>query len=509
MRRASSPKAAKKVSATTQVHQSPPKPRTLTQISECREINSDSDSDDQGDVGDMESDGEARQEPMRAHFPWRIDRRREEWTALLASDCIKCGEQGCCGLHHSFSSASRSTPPTSDTKTKTRTPPTQRGASTGSTVLIGVVSLPLSMALPGATRDIIMQRFPDASVIEARTHSRLMELWCLECNEYHNHRAEDARLASRESSAPSSPSTLSASEQPESPPPSSPSSPEIRRDEGQARRRVAVTADTTETDTLLERKRERNRAAGTNYAAQEALLRRVEALANEVDALGQPARVANIFQQVPVTPMKEKRAVLAAAMRASSRSPSKSTRSTTPVPTPPASPSKGSRSVEAAAATPLASPTKNSTRKVGRGFAPPYRPGDDFGPTPLLPRINIKRDDVLDFKVEDEEHKTPALQSYSDSDERNAEDDRRFAAAESRAFSPFKSLCTHAGGVASKPLVYGVSGHSHLFQDRARAIAIFMESPGSDLFFTYDEAAVWAFIDKEAARMASLGAKKV
>ncbi|KAJ6538067.1 hypothetical protein B0H19DRAFT_1079143 [Mycena capillaripes] len=52
-----------------------------------------------------------------------------------------------------------------------------------------------------------------------------------------------------------------------------------------------------------------------------------------------------------------------------------------------------------------------------------------------------------------------------------------------------------------QPLMFAVSGTSRIFRDRYRALAAFLETPGAELFYTYDEDAVLEFIDKEAGRM--------
>ncbi|KAJ7816824.1 hypothetical protein B0H13DRAFT_2380135 [Mycena leptocephala] len=53
----------------------------------------------------------------------------------------------------------------------------------------------------------------------------------------------------------------------------------------------------------------------------------------------------------------------------------------------------------------------------------------------------------------------------------------------------------------SQPLMFGVSGTNRIFHDRYRALAAFLETPGAELFFTYDEDAVLEFIEREAAEM--------
>ncbi|KAJ7906805.1 hypothetical protein B0H13DRAFT_1880208 [Mycena leptocephala] len=50
-------------------------------------------------------------------------------------------------------------------------------------------------------------------------------------------------------------------------------------------------------------------------------------------------------------------------------------------------------------------------------------------------------------------------------------------------------------------LMFGVSGTNRIFRDRYRALGAFLETPGAELFFTYDEDAVLEFIEKEAAQM--------
>ncbi|KAJ7854345.1 hypothetical protein B0H13DRAFT_1903721 [Mycena leptocephala] len=50
-------------------------------------------------------------------------------------------------------------------------------------------------------------------------------------------------------------------------------------------------------------------------------------------------------------------------------------------------------------------------------------------------------------------------------------------------------------------LMFAVSGTNRIFRDRHRALAAFLETPGGELFFTYDEDAVYEFIEKEAAEM--------
>ncbi|KAJ6593720.1 hypothetical protein B0H19DRAFT_1056204 [Mycena capillaripes] len=52
-----------------------------------------------------------------------------------------------------------------------------------------------------------------------------------------------------------------------------------------------------------------------------------------------------------------------------------------------------------------------------------------------------------------------------------------------------------------QPLMFAVSGTSRIFRDRYRALAAFLETPGAELFYTYDEDAVLDFIEKEATRM--------
>jgi hypothetical protein len=50
-------------------------------------------------------------------------------------------------------------------------------------------------------------------------------------------------------------------------------------------------------------------------------------------------------------------------------------------------------------------------------------------------------------------------------------------------------------------LMFGVSSTNRIFRDRYRALGAFLETPGAELFFTYDEDAVLEFIEKEAAQM--------
>jgi hypothetical protein len=50
-------------------------------------------------------------------------------------------------------------------------------------------------------------------------------------------------------------------------------------------------------------------------------------------------------------------------------------------------------------------------------------------------------------------------------------------------------------------LMFAVSGTNRIFRDRYRALAAFLETPGAELFYTYDEDAVLEFIEKEAAQM--------
>jgi hypothetical protein len=54
-------------------------------------------------------------------------------------------------------------------------------------------------------------------------------------------------------------------------------------------------------------------------------------------------------------------------------------------------------------------------------------------------------------------------------------------------------------------LLYGVSGHNRVFQDRDCALAALKKTRGGELFFTYDEVALWEFVEAEAARMKAAG----
>ncbi|KAJ7826157.1 hypothetical protein B0H13DRAFT_2374519 [Mycena leptocephala] len=56
-------------------------------------------------------------------------------------------------------------------------------------------------------------------------------------------------------------------------------------------------------------------------------------------------------------------------------------------------------------------------------------------------------------------------------------------------------------GADERSLMFGVSGTNRIFRDRYRALAAFLETPGAELFYTYDEDAVLEFIEKEAAQM--------
>ncbi|KAJ6569309.1 hypothetical protein B0H19DRAFT_1256953 [Mycena capillaripes] len=59
------------------------------------------------------------------------------------------------------------------------------------------------------------------------------------------------------------------------------------------------------------------------------------------------------------------------------------------------------------------------------------------------------------------------------------------------------------------PLMFAVSGTNCIFQDRNRAMAAFLATPGAELFYTYNEDAVLEFIDQEAARMLKKKEKSV
>ncbi|KAJ6513496.1 hypothetical protein DFH09DRAFT_1099879 [Mycena vulgaris] len=54
------------------------------------------------------------------------------------------------------------------------------------------------------------------------------------------------------------------------------------------------------------------------------------------------------------------------------------------------------------------------------------------------------------------------------------------------------------------PLMYGVSGHNHIFTDRARALEALEKCHGGELFFSDQEEEVIAFIEEEAGRMKSI-----
>ncbi|KAJ6505358.1 hypothetical protein C8R45DRAFT_923650 [Mycena sanguinolenta] len=67
--------------------------------------------------------------------------------------------------------------------------------------------------------------------------------------------------------------------------------------------------------------------------------------------------------------------------------------------------------------------------------------------------------------------------------------------------SKFQSWMEADGGERKPLLFYGVSGHNRVFQDWDRAMAAMKSTPGADLIFAHDEAAVQEFVRVEAAQM--------
>ncbi|KAJ6571911.1 hypothetical protein B0H19DRAFT_1064926 [Mycena capillaripes] len=58
-----------------------------------------------------------------------------------------------------------------------------------------------------------------------------------------------------------------------------------------------------------------------------------------------------------------------------------------------------------------------------------------------------------------------------------------------------------AAAKEATPLIFAVSSTNRIFQDCNCAMAAFLETPGAELFYTYDEDAVLEFIEQEAGWM--------
>ncbi|KAJ7166569.1 hypothetical protein C8R43DRAFT_1122144 [Mycena crocata] len=370
-----------------------------------------------------------------------------------------------------------------------------------------------------ASRNKILSVYKTARWFEAATWEDLEKRWATECTEFHAHGSRP-----RESIPPSSPSSISsfsswASSIPANTQISSFSElTDLEKDllladlekceQSQApQRREKNASDAAAAKALLQRQRDRNRAMGESLAAQEAELRRQEAL-NRLDA-----ELDDFYEQCQVPRVDSVRCVSSCltGTPTPSRSPTKAHVASGARTKRTKAPSAAVRSATGAAGTALRSPTKML------GFAPPYRPGDRIGPTPLLPPAGISQggdssDDGLPAL------QTPSNSSEDDDDDTACSSSSAWARAEDRdrdhihdelaqlyirtgpaAFAAYRS---RAG--QRQVLLYAVSGHNTIFQDRDRAMAVLRDSPDADLMFTYDEAAVLRFIDDEAARMSSL-----
>ncbi|KAJ7159874.1 hypothetical protein C8R43DRAFT_947960 [Mycena crocata] len=362
------------------------------------------------------------------------------------------------------------------------------------------------------SRDKVLRVFGTMSCIEAATWEDLEKRWYNGCNKHHVHGTGPFKSVSTASTAPS---TVSSSQSTAS---------TLSKNWSKVDVPVVInkwldhSKQKVDRDAREQRQRQRN----------------CDALAEEADldfsAFTPKARVS----AVPDSPV--------GSVRCTSSSPTKLVTCTaTSSPTKPAS-TAATSPTKAAERTTITSPTKpaertavNSTTKAAAGvtsrspstdvlgFAPPYWPGDVIGPTPLLPSMqavcqrhpNAACDHhsmrPLEPVSDSSEDSMLALQSCSDSD--SGDDDASTELGRSNINAELAELFhrtnAHAFGayqhsILRDVLLYAVSGHNLIFQDREHAVAVLRESPNATLLFAFDEAAILSFIDEEAARMSVL-----
>ncbi|KAJ7886684.1 hypothetical protein B0H13DRAFT_2342803 [Mycena leptocephala] len=137
-----------------------------------------------------------------------------------------------------------------------------------------------------------------------------------------------------------------------------------------------------------------------------------------------------------------------------------------------------------------ASPTKGS---VSRAASPTK--GTRRAPSPIKPGASAGEKVGVQFRIPPfhAANHNPPCQSATFGPVDSVHDTAAIA-AKFEAWSNDK-------GADQQSLMFGVSGINRIFRDRYRALAAFLENPGAELFFTYDEDVVLEFIEKEAARM--------